>query len=116
MNNYRNYNELNKTEKEKVITHLLALGNKEIEPKENFLGICEEVNEALNISRSVLYSSFKTWPEFSGKEVYPVSHPNAAPRFAFYDVDNLWDNNAYGDSRRSLCLHIANELQKELER
>lgn len=105
-------------DKLKVIAHLRALGNKEIEPRFKGVGICSELHDLFATKKSSGYELVETysklWEEFSGNNEYPVPCTNKEPNAAFTIVWDLWDNTPYGDSRRRLCSFLADCLEKEI--
>ena len=99
---------------QKLINHLNALGNGEIEPVENHLGLCDEISLSFGHRKlQVVKGYFKDWEFFSGSVAFPVPHDTMSDTDAYFFSGNLWANNEYGDSRRLLCNFLANELQKE---
>ena len=58
---------------------------------------------------AVVAEAAASWEEFSGDFEFPVPHDELEAELA-YDTENLWEG-AYGDSRRRLCLHVAQWLE-----
>lgn len=95
-----------------IAEHLLALSNGEIEPKNINKGICNELGELIGTcAASMLIAKYaKIWENWSGSEIYPVPHDRFDPKVAFANHIDKWANDEYGDSRRALCKHIAQEI------
>ena len=75
-------------------------------------GICSNLKlHALDclLWSAVVAAAAASWEEFSGDFEYPVPHDELEADGA-YDEGNLWTG-AYGDSRRRLCLHVAQWLE-----
>jgi len=75
-------------------------------------GICSNLKlHALDRTpwSAVVAAAAASWEEFSGDFEYPVPHDELEADVA-YDTGNLWEG-AYGDSRRRLCLHVAQWLE-----
>ena len=103
-----------------IIEHLRQLGRAEIAPKNRAMGLCSELYNLFRIHfNPELTPYFRTWEEYSGYLAYPIpAFSDVGPPSAYYQAQsakNLWAANPYGDARRRLCLHIANEIEKELE-
>ena len=98
-----------------LIMHLRKLASREVRPEYDVLGICSEVTDIFGIEGELgIMSHFMSWKEFSGDINYPVPHfKHISPKLAYRLRKNMWDGE-YGAARKRLCLHIANELEKEL--
>ena len=94
--------------------HLRELGTGAIAPTDPRNGICREIESLANKFQMQLdvAFTFRSWPLFSGSAVFPVPHPVFEPLRAFSIVLNKWADDEYGDNRRALCLHIADELEE----
>ena len=93
-----------------IIAHLRRLGNGEVQPKNYSRGLCSELSSLFEYRISQeLELHFKTWPEFSGISLVPVPHPDG-PMVGYEVCENKWIGD-YGDSRKRLCLHVANEME-----
>lgn len=57
---------------------------------------------------------FAAWGEFSGNLIFPVPHPLHSPDVGYMAADDVWEGE-YGDTRRRLCLHCADWIER-LER
>ena len=97
-----------------VINHLYKLGNNEIQPFNSASGLCNDICWVFDafIAQKLLYYMLK-WPKYSGNNLYPISHSILSPTDAYNKLENLWDNNEYGNSRRELCLWLAKQLEGE---
>ena len=81
-------------------------------PEQIHCGICSNLKlRALDRTpwRAVVAEAAASWEEFSGDFEFPVPHDELEAELA-YDIENLWKG-AYGDSRRRLCLHVAQWLE-----
>ena len=105
-----------KTEtKWEIIDHLRLLSMKKVEPRLLDCGICEELRAEFEVNGILLVKRYSfDWSEYNGNYHHPVDHPTKGEEEAYNDVENLWDNTPYGDARRRLCLHIANEMESEI--
>lgn len=95
-----------------IAEHLLALSNGEIEPKNINKGICTELGELISTCAAfmLITKHARIWEHWSGSEIYPVPHATMSPKYAYARCLNKWANDEYGDSRRALCKHIAQEI------
>ena len=81
-------------------------------PERRNVGICGNLRlHALDITPwdAVVAEAAAYWEEFSGDFDFPVPHDELEAELA-YDIESLWEG-AYGDSRRRLCLHVAQWLE-----
>ena len=101
----------------KISEHLRELGLEEIHPIRYSVGLCEEIECRFGVS--VPEEFFKSWDGFSGDSNYPVPAPQGyvdlygtlASYKAYHMEQDLWIGE-YGDDRRELCLHLANEYER----
>jgi hypothetical protein len=95
-----------------IAKHLLALSNGEIEPKNTNKGVCNELGELIGTCAAfMLITKYAMiWENWSGSEIYPVPHATMSPKHAYANHIDKWGNDEYGDSRRALCKHIAQEI------
>lgn len=106
---------MNKATMNTIIIHLRGLGNGTVSPVGPKYGICGELSQEFNVSGIRFVKKYVTsWPEYNGNPNYPVDHPTKEEEEAYTWVADLWAATPYGDARRRLCLHIANELEAEL--
>ena len=95
----------------KIMAHLYALGNGDALPIHIGEGICNEINDVFDVTINEII--FTYWPDFSGDIYYPV--PDAwdicTARDAYECSSNLWDEDLYGNSRRELCVWLANNIK-----
>ena len=98
--------------REQLKAHLPALANKEIEPINPLFGLCRELDNGLITEGLIIECEdlMFQWSKFSGDYKSPVPHPTLSPNDAFYELDNLWDDDEYGNNRRELCRYIAENL------
>jgi len=97
-----------------MINHLRKLSTGEIQPKDDELGICAEIESFFSDSDSdEIMQLSKKWPEFSGDRHFPVPNKSRSAQKAFMFIDYLWGDDDYGDARRRLCAWLADELEKE---
>ncbi len=108
---------MDKIYKRKIIKHLRALGNREIKPKNNGKGICGNLMTTFkdsSLDALICHHSYN-WSKYSGYYIFPVPNKVGALK-AYINGLNIWDaRTTYGRNRLELCLHIANELEKELK-
>ena len=101
--------------KERTITAILTLRDLSKPgsiPARIYCGICSNLKlHALDRTpwSAVVAEAAASWEEFSGDFAFPVPHDELEADVA-YDTGNLWEG-AYGDSRRRLCLHVAQWLE-----
>lgn len=108
-----------------VSTNLRAIGNCETEPYDLSRGICNHLNNAFDywmddydIASGVVTELAQSWSKFSGNDSYPVpstfgeQRPSEAYNFHFDIWQNQWKDNTYGNLRRELCIHMADEIDK----
>lgn len=101
--------------KEQAITAILTLRGLSKPgsiPARIYCGICSNLRlHALDHTpwSAVVAEAAASWEEFSGNFDFPVPHDELEADVA-YDDGNLWEG-AYGDSRRRLCLHVAQWLE-----
>ena len=99
-----------------ISEHLRALGLEEIQPALPEFGICDEVE---NLFKEVIpVEFFKSWIGYSCNPMFPVKAPkelegdgSTNPEVRASSAPDLWIGE-YGDSRRALCLHLANEYER----
>lgn len=95
---------------DKMIAHLRALGNCEIEPRNSSQGVCVELYWLFGVSLVSMVGRIKYWPERNGS-------PSAVPIEGDNDgyEDNLDNRHAaeYGAKRRRLCLWLADNFTME---
>lgn len=119
---------LTQEQKVRIRKHLKQLGEGKVLPSQSRYGICDEVyykfGDPLGDTK-ILYKYFKTWDKFSGSLRFPVSTCavydskgyisfEGKGHFEYVVLDDKWGDNEYGDLRRDLCLHIAEEMKKEI--
>ena len=81
------------------------------------IGLCGNfiVEFEKRIDQVVPQELYVRWAEFSGDKVYPVPGPKRTSPMEFYyhcrRYDILWSGE-YGESRKRLCMFIANEIDK----
>ena len=58
--------------------------------------------------------SFRTWPDFSGDNIYPVPAPEGEePKFYYWKVANKWDGRTeYGKKRKRLAMWLVKQFEK----
>ena len=101
--------------KERAITAILTLRDllkPGSIPARIYCGICSNLKlHALDRTpwSAVVAEAAASWEEFSGDFDFPVPHDELEADVA-YDTESLWEG-AYGDSRRRLCLHVAQWLE-----
>jgi len=81
-------------------------------PERRHCGICSNLKlHALDLTPwdEVVAEAAASWEEFSGDFDFPVPHAELEAELA-YTIKSLWEG-AYGDSRRRLCLHVAQWLE-----
>ncbi len=112
---------INSEKKKQTIEHLRKLAHGEVEPSRKKYGICRELSLKFDIDTDVLFRHFETWPEYTHNKCYPVPSFKILSRDPEKMYNNtcfkrlgMWEDNRYGRARRRLCLHIANEMEKEL--
>jgi len=101
-----------------VIKHLRQLGNDEIKPENDSVGVCREIYDKFGVV--IPSSAYIGWSLYSDDEVFPVpatkehkERDYMSPHEVEYlTVDNLWGYNESGDSRRNLCLYVADYCEQ----
>lgn len=122
---------------QELINWFEGLADGSIKPFDNEFGLCSQIDDIYGdymtdefigecydlIDMDDLYAS---WDKFSGRHCYPVPAPICEDAVeditcpeGVYDYYmnndlNMWEG-AYGDLRKDLCLHVANELRKLIE-
>ena len=85
-----------------------------------YVGVCRNLVELCILPEDVidnlLGEAFRSWPNYSGCQAYPIPDPEApSDAAAAYKIFcrrfDLWDDSPYGNLRRELCLHIADWLE-----
>lgn len=106
---------MNTQTKWEIIDHLRLLSMKKVEPKQPRHGICDELTRLFKVDGVNLVAKYsKNWSEYNSNSLYPVDHPTKEEQEAYVYVADLWTETPYGDTRRRLCLHIANEMESEI--
>lgn len=94
------------------------------------VGICSLINEYLHVEcrrlsddsleetrwvwRSHMHELFREWPEFSGRESYPVPHQTRDAQQAYYYAGgpNMFGCTPYGEARVRLLKYLADRFQE----
>ena len=103
---------LTKTQAMTAILTLRDLAKFDSTPARIHRGICGNLRQhALDrtLWGAVVAKAAASWEEFSGEFEFPVPHDELEADIA-YSIESLWEG-AYGDSRRRLCLHVAQWLE-----
>lgn len=79
-------------------------------------GICGNLPLSYAAVGDLLGEAFRSWPNYSGNQAYPVPDPKApsdkaAASIIYESRRDLWDYSPYGKLRRELCLHVADWLE-----
>lgn len=88
----------------------------------SFWGICGELEEHLPLVDAVddwLLAAFREWPEFSGRESYPVPSPESGPSAAFGAATRyeMWSHDhPYGAARQRLLAFLIERAAREMGR
>jgi hypothetical protein len=84
-----------------IAEHCERLGRYGIDPNDRNLGLCYEISLVFSENISSLVD-FSEWPEFSGRDEFPVFGPDEFHCVGnFYrDEDDLWGKDARGCKRR----------------
>ena len=104
---------LTKTQTMTAILTLRDLAEFDSIPAQIHCGICGNLRQHA-LDRTpwdvVVAKAAASWEEFSGDFDFPVPHDELEADVAYVSNRNLWKG-AYGDSRRRLCLHVAQWLK-----
>lgn len=92
--------------------HLEQLGKGEIQPNKIGFGICYEVDCVAGEYLDEVRALMTEWPRYSGNTFFPVPHPEYGAAFGYSDAKSEWEDDEYGDSRRELCLWLADEIRR----
>ena len=114
--NYQGIKTMKAKRKKEIIRHLRQLGTGVEQPLSVEVGICGELLGKYGLRVESLVPYFKTWLEFSGDIKYPVVAPSpqySCPKYAYVLCEYKWVGK-YGEARMRLCLHVANEMEKEI--
>ena len=83
-----------------------------------YLGICHNLRSVLmlrypevNWVKAVCHSALD-WPEHSGVLRYPVPFVGETAIAAYFAAVGVW-NGPYGESRKRLCIHLAEKFEKD---
>jgi hypothetical protein len=100
----------------KIIEHLEALGNSEVLPADVTEGLCDEIKNKFGPGvMTTVKGKFKTWKHHSGDKLFPVPDPDeiVTSKIIYVNRKNQWTGK-YGDMRKNLCLHVAQQLLEDL--
>lgn len=102
---------------EKLIDRLrmLAEGG---EPEEKQTGLCSEIYLDFGMEGvSAASKHFASWKHYSGQVLYPVpsTHKDYTESQYYVYFNTKWEGEQ-GRFRRSLCAHVADQLEKENDR
>ena len=103
---------LTKAQTRTAILTLRDLAKFDSIPARIHCGICGNLSQhALDCTPWVVVvaEAAASWEEFSGEFNFPVPHDELEADIAYF-IENLWEG-AYGDSRRRLCLHVAQWIE-----
>lgn len=101
--------------KQEIVDHLRALGTGKVKPISKVVGICRELTNKFSIPGvSFIANRAEGWSEFSGERAFPIKHDEKECWSAYITARNLWGKTKYGDSRRALCLYIADVVEQEI--
>lgn len=78
-------------------------------------GICAYLHGRHSLPLGGLTEHFETWPKYSGDYRYPIQLGTEDPEVTYIMAKYKWIGK-YGKLRKELALHIANELEKEVQR
>ena len=83
-----------------------------------YWGICDNLQSVFMLRypevdwvTAVCYSALD-WPEHSGVFCHPVPAVGKTALAAYYEEENVWSG-PYGESRRRLCIHLAEKFEKD---
>ena len=108
---------LTQEQKIRIRKHLMRLGKCELLIADPECGICDELLHVFPefVDDIPLFFYFESWDKFSGDFKYPIKgFPSSSPRETYIITSDKWADDEYGDLRRDLCLHIAEEMKKEI--
>ncbi len=104
--------------------YLKGIGEGTIQPIEIEVGLCsnlqtwlqdyyweERLENDLDIEDIAmkLIDKMMKWDKATGTTGYIIPHPRLNPETAYNDLP-LWNQDAYGNNRRELCLWLSNNL------
>lgn len=116
---------------QEFVEWLEGLADGSIQPFDEECGLCYQIEEVYDGYMTYDFKDkwddlieiddiYESWDKFSGIQGYPVPAPNneegiLCPKdiYTSYAHNDLskWEG-AYGDLRKELCQHVANELRK----
>lgn len=82
-------------------------------------GICTAVGKSQDITilgRELLSRTMESWPEHSGRSMYPVPSPDGHHSLEYSAADRfqMWSKDEpYGASRRRLCRWLISQFKKD---
>lgn len=108
--------------KQKLIKHLRALANYEVEPVESAYGLCWEIECGIDYASPYLCLVeiiIRDWPRHSGSHSFPIGIATHRLSALYYFPERygftMWGHDEYGRARRELCGYVADELEKMWE-
>lgn len=119
---------------QEIIEWFEGLADGSVEPFDVKSGLCSQIDVVCSVYMTnefifkwdeliEIEEIYESWDKFSGRHRYPVPAPEGedavdgitCPEEVYQDYGeynlNMWKG-AYGDLRKELCQHVANELRK----
>lgn len=85
---------------------------------ETYWGICHNLRSVFMLRypevdwvTAVCHSALD-WPEHSGVLGYPVPAVGNTAGAAYFEAEDMWSG-PYGESRKRLCIHLAEKFEKD---
>jgi len=102
---------MTKDQKIALANHLEKLGKGTIEPIHKCCGLCSEIMDLFGVEAYLKIKHLSPlWTRYSGHPLFPVPHPTITNPSIAYSSILKWGDNQYGNSRRELCLFLAETI------